>query len=440
MRFRTLIALFLAVVLTSISATPTTLAASGNMQEPQTTTTIPMLPGTTIPINVAGGNQVNPSVRCNIASYTNDDLEGSSTIRYFDFATSTEHVVPGNGLDRLSDTDGQRIVFTEIGATGDRVALYDIASQTTTFIGGSGSSDPAIGGDWVAYRIGIGSPSVGEIQANDRSTGGYYLLSYNDVQDWWPAVSPDGSVIVWATCQSGMTGCSIYSNTKSSDGTLLMTRPVSTTGNNWYPDTNGQFIVYTSERNGENDVYWQRVGGSTEMRLALPGDQRDTRISGNLIVFESQVADRSYDVFVYDLSTARLYQVTNTPDVSETLSDIVVGCDGVNRIVYVKPGTFGDFDVWGFNFQLNDSVPDQLNDLSALVLSFNLHDGTENSLITKLQDALAAVNASDIATACASLTAFINASQAQSGKKLTAAQVKQLVDSATQVKADLGCQ
>ena len=91
-------------------------------------------------------------------------------------------------------------------------------------------------------------------------------------------------------------------------------------------------------------------------------------------------------------------------------------------------------------FQLNDSVTDQLNDLIALVQSFNLHDGTEASLISKLQDALDAVNASDTATACDSLTAFINASQAQSGKKLTANQVNQLVDSATQVKSDLGCQ
>jgi hypothetical protein len=104
------------------------------------------------------------------------------------------------------------------------------------------------------------------------------------------------------------------------------------------------------------------------------------------------------------------------------------------------PGPFGDWDVHAFNFQLSDSITDQLNDLIALVESFNLHDGTETSLISKLQDALAAVNASDAATACDSLTAFINASQAQSGKKLTPDQVKQLVDSATQLKTDLGCQ
>jgi hypothetical protein len=121
------------------------------------------------------------------------------------------------------------------------------------------------------------------------------------------------------------------------------------------------------------------------------------------------------------------------------LSDIVAGCDGLNRIVYAIPGA-GDFDVYAFNFQLSDSITDQLNDLIAVVQSFDLPEGTEASLLSKLQDALAAVNASDTASACDSLTAFINASQAQLGKKLTANQVKQLVDSATQVQTDLGCQ
>jgi hypothetical protein len=331
-------------------------------------------------------------------------------------------------------------VFTQLDGTGDHIGIYDIASQTTTFIGGPGDSDPAIGGNLVAYRITGGPNTTSEIQVYDRSTGGYFLVSFNDWQDWWPAVSPDGNVVTWATCQLDQQGCSIYASVKNSAGTLFNTRLISGTGDNRSPDTNGQFIVYTSERNGDNDVYFQRVDSATEMRLALPGDQRDARISGNLIVFESQTADSSYDVFVYDLSTARLYQATNTPGVSETLSDIVTGCNGSNRIVYAVPGTFGDFDVYAFTFQLTESIADQIDDLNALVRSFGLHDGLENSLITKLQDALAAVNASNTAAACVALTSFINASLAQSGKKLTAAQSKQLVDSATQVKSDLGCQ
>lgn len=438
MKLRILISLVLAAVVTSVGAIPAPLTPHSSMQQLETATT-PMLPGTTIPLKVVAGNQTNPSVACNIASYTNDDLEGTSSIRYVDFASNTEHVVPGNGLDRLSETDGQRIVFTEIGPTGDHIGLYDISSQTTTFIAGSGSSDPALGGNLVAFRVRQSLNDGGEIQIYDRSTGGYAVLSFNDLQDWKPAVSPDGNVVVWETCQLNGTDCDVYSSTKSSDGAFFNTRVRTGVGNDTSPDTNGQVIVYISDKSGENDIYLQQVDGSTEMHLSISGDQRDPRISGNLLVFESQVSDRSYDVFLYDLATARLYQVTNTPGQDETLSDVAAGCNGVNRIVYALPGA-GAFDVWGFNFQLNDSVVDQLNVLVALVQSFNLHDGIEASLITKLQDALAAINASDTATACDSLTAFINASQAQSGKKLTATQVKQLVDSASQIKIDLGCQ
>lgn len=429
MRARRLIVLLVIAAVTSLGITPSLLAQS---------TTIPMLPGTAQQISVANGNQTNPHVACGIASYTNDDFEGSSTIRYFDFATNTEHVLPGDSLDRLSDTDGKRIVFTELGATGDTLVLYDIASQTSTLIPGVHNFDPALGGNLIAFVHGRLIDTSLDIEVYDQNNGTVTQLTNDGLSNRHPAVSPDGKVVVWEKCQINGTGCDIYSATQSGPGTFT-TRAVATAGEEHHADTNGPLIAYISDKSGENDVYLQRVDGSNEMHLALPGDQRDVRISGNLVVFESGT-NPYYDVFLYDLSTARLYQVTNTPTAGETLSDIITGCDGLNRIVYAVPGTFGDFDVWGFNFQLNDSINDQLNDLIALVRSFNLHDGTEASLISKLQYAIGAVNNSDTATACDSLTAFINASQAQSGKKLTANQVGQLIDAAAQLKSDLGCQ
>ena len=426
MRARRLIVLLLIAAVTSVG-TPNLFAQ---------TTTIPILAGTTQQISVASGNQTNPHLACGIASYTNDDLEGSSTIRYFDFATNTEHVLPGNGLDRLSDTDGQRIAFTELGATGDTLVVYDIASQTSTPVAGVHNFDPSIGGNLVAFTHGFSQTTL-EIGVYDWTTGITTPLTSDGLLNRHPAVSPDGKVVVWEKCQNNGKGCDIYAANQTGPGTFA-TRLLTGAGEDMRADTNGQLVAYISDKSGENDVYLQRVDGSNEMHIALPGDQRDVRISGNLVVFESGKVG-AYDIFLYDLSTARLYQVTNTPDHDETLSDIIAGCDGVNRIVYAVPGTFGDFDVWEFSFQLNDSVVDQLNDLIALVRSFNLHDGTEASLISKLQDALSAVNNSDTATACDSLTAFINASQAQSGKKLTAGQVKQLTDAAALIKTDLGC-
>jgi Tol biopolymer transport system component len=441
MRARTIIALFLAITLTALGATRSPRAASNN-GEVIAQSTISMLTGTTQQIKVAPGDQTNPHVACNIATYTDDDFQGNSIIKYFDFATNTEHTIPGNGLDRLSDTDGQRVAFDQLELDGDHIRVYDIVSQTITQVPGAANSDPAIGGNLVAFLHADAAhpttPNTFEIGVYDQNTGTVTQLTNDTLEDKYPAVSPDGHVVVWAKCQANNTDCDIYAATQTGPGAFI-TQLLTGAGDDRFPDTNGQIVVYTSDKSGENDIYFQRLGSSTEMHLSIPGDQRDVTISGNLIAFESG-SPLNYDIFVYDLTAARLYQVTDTPNDNETLTDLVAGCNGTNRIIYARAGGFGDFDVWGFTFQLNDSVATQLNDLIALVQSFNLHDGTEASLISKVQDAIAAVNASNTATACDSLTAFINATQAQSGKKLTADQAKQLVDAATLIKSDLGCQ
>src|SRR5262245_11804831 len=143
MRARIIIALLLAATLTTFSATQ----SRGVIAQ----STVPILTGTTQPIKVGPGNQTNPRVACSIASYTEqDDLEGTSFIKYVDFVANAEHTI-GNGLDRLSDTDGQRIAFTQFDADGDHVVLYDIVSQTTRQIPGVGNSAPAIGGNLIAF-------------------------------------------------------------------------------------------------------------------------------------------------------------------------------------------------------------------------------------------------------------------------------------------------
>ena len=85
---------------------------------------------------------------------------------------------------------------------------------------------------------------------------------------------------------------------------------------------------------------------------------------------------------------------------------------------------------------------DQFVDLIAMVKSFNIKQGIENSLDAKLQnalDALKAASAGNMSTACSKLDAFINEVLAQSGKALSTAQANQLIIAANQVKASLGC-
>lgn len=441
---RSLIALLIVASLAGINAGASHVAARSARAQSAVvlqTTTVPMLAGAFRAINNGPGNQTNPHVDCDLASYTNDDFQGSSTIHYFDFSTGTDSVVPGNGLDLLSDVSGSRIAFTEVQADGDHVIVYDTVSQAITIVPGAGQSNPSIGGNLVAFedRSFSTNPPEIEISIYDQNTGTVTRLTNDALFDKNPAVSPTGNAVVWEKCQPNGTGCDIYSAIQTGPGTYqtqLLTGP----GEDRFPDTNGEIVVYVSDKSGENDIYFQRVGGSAEFHLAIPGDQRDVTISGDLIAFESQI-QTGYEVFVYDLSTGNLYQVTNTPGVGfldETLSEISV-CNGIGRIVYAIPGA-GDFDVYAFTFQVPSSTANQIDDLIALVSSFDLPDGIENSLITKLQDALAAIGASDVATACDALTTFISECQAQAGKKLTAEQADQLISSATQIKTNLGCQ
>jgi len=442
MQRQRLLVLLTAVTLVSISAGPSlSVARSEGTQSvvvPQTTT-VTMLPGTTQAIKVGPGNQTNPHVDCNLVSYTEvDDLFATSQINYFDFATNTNQVVPGNGIDLLSEISGNHIAFTEVHSDGDHVAIFDTVAQTTTFVPSARRSNPSIGGNLVAFEDqSFSADLLSEISISDQSTGTVTRLTNDALDDKNPEVSPTGNAVVWEKCQGNGTGCDVYLATSTGPGTFA-TRVLTGAGEDRRPYTDGQIVVYTSDKSGENDIYFQRVDGSTEMHLAIPGDQRDVTVAGNLIAFESQASNSpEYDIFVYDLRSGNLYQATNTPLLDESLSAIST-CDGIGRVVYVVPAE-GAFDVYAFTFQVPSSTANQIDDLIALVKSFNLPAGTANSLITKLQDAQAAIGASDTATACDFLTAFINACQGQSGKKLTAAQASQLINSATLIKTNLGC-
>ena len=401
------------------------------------TASAPMLTGTFQVVDAGPGHQTDPHVDCGMASYTNDDDMGSLTVRYYDFAANTVHPIPGNGANSLSDIHNGRVAFTEGTIGGSQIIVFDTATQTRTAVPHFGIRKSALGGNVVAYeeRYIPTDPNQSDIGIWDLSLENGFIIAFPSLLNRNPAVSPAGDVTVWEGCQTDGTRCDIYSSTRFSSGSFV-SRRLTVAAENRHPDTNGETAVYISSASGENDIYIQPVTGGTATQLSIPGNQRDVRISGNLISFESEI-DGGYDVFVYDIASGNLYRVTNTPG-NETLNDISV-CNGVGRIVYAAPAA--DFDIFAFTFQPpNSTATDQLNDLIELVKSFDLPAGTESSLVDKLQAALAATNVSDTATACGSLTAFINEVQAQSGKKLPADQASQMINSANQIKAGLGCQ
>jgi DNA-binding beta-propeller fold protein YncE len=83
---------------------------------------------------------------------------------------------------------------------------------------------------------------------------------------------------------------------------------------------------------------------------------------------------------------------------------------------------------------------DQLHDLVADVLGYGLSSrGTEQSLIGKLEGALADLARGNDAAACGDLGAFVNHVAAQGGKKLSSGQAADLTAAALQIRAVLAC-
>ena len=395
----------------------------------------PLLQSTAEIVSNELGNQTNPHLQCNLVSYTFDDFQGISTIHYKDMATGADNVIPGNQVDLLSDISGSRIAYTEVTFTGDSIRIFDTTSQTQTIVPGLKLSNPSIGGNIVAFEDRNTGGLLPQIAIYDLNTATVTPLTNDSLVNIWPNVSPNGDVVVWDKCQNFLVDCAVYAAVQTAPGVFSTRALTEVTSREHLPFTNGDIVVYASNRSGENDVYFQTLATGAEVHLSIPGDQRWPRISGDLISFESKDANE-YDIFVYNIRTGKLSRVTNTPLVSETLSEINV-CNGVARIVYSIPGD-GSFDIYSVSFPAPSVTEDQINDLMALIGSFNLPPGTANSLTTKLQSALTAIDAGDMATACSYLTSFTNECAAQSGKKLTTDQATQLINAANLIKTSLG--
>jgi len=114
----------------------------------------------------------------------------------------------------------------------------------------------------------------------------------------------------------------------------------------------------------------------------------------------------------------------------------------VTSFVYVANIGFNP-DQGGQSISVIDDAPPPAVQLQALiekVRSYNLSNGISNSLDSKLQNALAALeslNSGNNATVCNKVAAFIN--EVQSHKELTAAQASDLINAATRIQRTLTC-
>jgi hypothetical protein len=126
-----------------------------------------------------------------------------------------------------------------------------------------------------------------------------------------------------------------------------------------------------------------------------------------------------------------LASVTSSPASGSTfaIGDTTVLCEATD--------TAGNQAGCSFTVHVKGAV-EQINDLAGVVRSLHLHPGIERSLIAKLQEASSAAERGNH-QACASVHAFFNELNAQTGKKFTVAQAGLLIADETRIRAVLGC-
>ncbi|WP_426752858.1 TolB family protein [Myxococcus sp. Y35] len=313
---------------------------------------------------VAGGpgDQTDPHVSGPLVAYTNES-RGTSEIRYHDLRTATDAAIPNEGaFDFVSDISNGTIVFTRV-STSSAIYTFDVGGDAVAreLAPEAGSSRRAavIGGRTVAWQdFGYtGVTSQPEIAAYDLERGTLTRLTDDTFQDRTPAVSPDGSTVVWAKCDEQGLRCDIWQARRGASG-FASQALTGSEGEESQPDTNGEVVVYASTRTfdgvTDRDIYWKPLGGGTEQRLALPGMDANPSISGSLIAFERRDPAKSdFDIVLYDMSTETLYAITETPE-NESLTDLSVDADGTVRVVWTVSQN-GDFNVHAFTFKVDDA-------------------------------------------------------------------------------------
>jgi hypothetical protein len=303
---------------------------------------------TRVPINTNPGEQYDPHVDQDIAAYS--ELIGfDQSVHFYQFSTGLDTTIPRavpGGLiahDFLGGVQGNSIVFVRYIPGGDTgTMLYDIPTASMVEINpqpGSIRFGISIGGNTVAYPdMSVVDPvrQNGEIYVYDLNTRMATRLTNDLLYDDSPRVAPAGDMIVWESCKTPFADCDIMMARPSTSGWTVSV-VAGTTLNEMEPDTSATTTAwFANPGDGYGwDIHWVAVGSSVIQRLQLADDQFHPRVVGDVIAFESQNPTSYHsDLYLFDVASNRVFQLTNTPTVDETLNDITQLPNGDLRIVW----------------------------------------------------------------------------------------------------------
>lgn len=354
------------------------------------------------------------------------ERQGTIWIMNADGTGQTQLTTYVSGIEPDLSRDGRKIVFTCAGEFTDICAI-DAAGGAVQVLTATGDN-----------RNPVFSPDGKKIAFMSRrdSTASVYVMNADGTNlarvetgdaagndEEYPAWSPDGQRIAFVRNYS-----EIYTAKADGSDLQLVTAAGGFKANLAYsPD--GSQIAFDDV----NDVYVvSAAGGGSPVRLTTTGTQSyDPAWSpdGLRIAFHRTNVIRDEEGSHVETERAIYVMQANG-----------LGLASLNCPNAYSPSWANVSEDPGPEPTPDPTPLERVGNLIDLVKGFNLHHGTANSLLVKLNHARRALEAGDTAAACDHLASFINQVHAQSGKKLTSSQAAQLAGEAALIRSAIGCQ
>lgn len=211
---------------------------------------------------------------------------------------------------------------------------------------------------WLAYFSIIVSVILSGSYTVKAQSNPFTKITDDQMPQYNPAI--DGDYVVYQDRRNGgVDDIYLYNIATGEEINLTSNKNIQSVN----PDISGDRIVWQEYRNGSWDIYYYNISrpdlGAYPM-IDFPGNQENPRIYKNLLVWEDDQGGNSYDIFMYDLSTGDLTQITDE-DFNQYHPDIYG-----NYIVY-QDNRNGNEDIYMYDIlnkkeiRLTDDPADQQN-------------------------------------------------------------------------------
>lgn len=241
----------------------------------------------------------------------------------------------GNGSEPAVDVG--KVAWTSNGTT---IHLYDLTTKNETTIFSSAASHPAISGNilvWHEDSNGVPKLTVYDINTKARS----YIVHDVD-QSSRPAIY--GSRIVWsANSNVYMRDISTSTQTQIASGEA--------------PDIYDTKIVYSSDIAGDTpQIYVYDISTKKAMNVSQYGDNMFPHIYGDKVIW-SDFYTRLGNIRMYDLATKQQTEITTGDDMTGYDTGGPTDISG-NKIVYLKHNDLANMnsgDLYVYNIDTGES-------------------------------------------------------------------------------------